>query len=87
MFVLRFHTIDRLQSDKEGNCSVGACYFVVNNLPWHLSFLRKNIHLAVVFPGPNEPNDYMLHQMLEPIVQEQLELQSGTCMCRNLESK
>jgi hypothetical protein len=31
-------------------------------------------------PGPKEPNDYALNQMLEPIIQDLLQLYSGACL-------
>jgi hypothetical protein len=67
----------RFQPTKEGNYSVGACYLVVNNLPRHIRFLREHICLTIVMPGPNEPNSYALDQMLEPLVDELLQLQRG----------
>ncbi|KAF8593020.1 hypothetical protein BDV93DRAFT_461967, partial [Ceratobasidium sp. AG-I] len=66
------------QATKEGNYSVGACYLAINNLPRHLRFLRENISLAIVIPGPNEPSDYALDQVLEPLVNELLQLKQGT---------
>ncbi|CEL55034.1 LPS-assembly protein [Rhizoctonia solani AG-1 IB] len=68
---------DWFQPTREGNYSVGACYLVLNNLPRHLRFLRENICLVLVMPGPNEPNDYALDQMLEPLIEELLELKQG----------
>ncbi|CAE6392968.1 unnamed protein product [Rhizoctonia solani] len=65
------------QSNREGNYLVGACYLVINNLPRHLRFLRKNICLALVMTGPKEPNDYALDQMLGPLIEELLELKQG----------
>jgi hypothetical protein len=67
----------RFQATKEGNYSVGACYLAINNLPRHMRFLRENIALCIVMPGPNEPNDYALNQMLEPLINELLELKQG----------
>ncbi|KAG8722882.1 hypothetical protein FRC08_004512 [Ceratobasidium sp. 394] len=72
---------DWFETTKErGRYSVGAVYFVVNNLPRHLRFLRENICLACIMPGPNEPSQYALDQMLEPIVNEIIELQTGVEM-------
>ncbi|CCO36813.1 hypothetical protein RSOLAG1IB_12102 [Rhizoctonia solani AG-1 IB] len=68
---------DWFQPTREGNYSVGACYLVLNNLPRHLRFLRENICLVLVMPGPKEPNDYALDQMLSPLIEELLELKQG----------
>lgn len=67
----------RFQATKEGNYSVGACYLAINNLPRHMRFLRENISLCIVMPGPNEPDEYGLDQMLEPLIEEMLQLKQG----------
>ncbi|KAF8594557.1 hypothetical protein BDV93DRAFT_515687 [Ceratobasidium sp. AG-I] len=59
--------INWFQSNKEGNYSIGACFLVINNLPPHLCFLCKNMCLALVMPSPNEPNNYALDQLMEPL--------------------
>ena len=49
-----------------------------------MRFLRENICLAIVMPGPSEPTDYALEQMLEPLVNELLKLKQGkrcSCIC------
>ncbi|QRV91932.1 Transposase family tnp2 [Ceratobasidium sp. AG-Ba] len=71
---------DWFQATKEGNYSVGACYMVLNNIPRHLQFLRENIALCIIFPGPREPTDYALEQMVEPLVNDLLELKQGIHM-------
>ncbi|QRV94930.1 Transposase family Tnp2 protein [Ceratobasidium sp. AG-Ba] len=71
---------DWFQATKEGNYSVGACYLAINNLPRHMRFLRENISLCLLMPGPNEPNDYALDQMLGPLINELLELKQGVRM-------
>ncbi|EUC58792.1 transposase family Tnp2 protein [Rhizoctonia solani AG-3 Rhs1AP] len=71
---------DWFQPTREGNYSVGACYISLNNLPRHLRFLRENICLILVTPGPKEPNDYTLDQMLGPLIEELLELNQGVEM-------
>ncbi|KAF8595180.1 hypothetical protein BDV93DRAFT_481245 [Ceratobasidium sp. AG-I] len=71
---------NRFQSNKQGNYSVGACFIIINNLPRHLRFLRENMCLALVMPGPNEPNGYALDQMMEPLVDDILQLQQGVRM-------
>jgi hypothetical protein len=50
---------------------------IINNLPRHLRFLRENMALVLIFPGPHEPNDYMLEQIMEPLIDELLVLQKG----------
>lgn len=42
-----------------------------------MRFLRENIAFCLVMPGPNEPNDYALDQMLDPLVDELLALKQG----------
>ena len=69
--------VSRFQSTREGNYSVGAGYIVLNNLPRHLQFLRENICLVLIMPGPKEPTDYALDQMLSPLIEELLELKQG----------
>ncbi|KAG8703013.1 hypothetical protein FRC09_004399 [Ceratobasidium sp. 395] len=68
---------DWFQVTKEGNYSVGGCYLVINNLPRHMRFLRENISLTIVMPGPKEPSSYALDQMLEPLIDELLKLKQG----------
>jgi hypothetical protein len=70
-------SVIRFQATKEGNYSVGACYLVINNLPRHMRFMRENIALCLIMPGPNEPSDYALDQMLGPLVDELLQLKQG----------
>ncbi|QRV73450.1 Transposase family tnp2 [Ceratobasidium sp. AG-Ba] len=71
---------DWFQANKQGCYSVGACYLVVNNLSRHLCFLRQNISLCIVMPGPKEPDHYALDQMMEPLVDELLQLKQGVRM-------
>ncbi|QRV93059.1 Transposase family tnp2 [Ceratobasidium sp. AG-Ba] len=71
---------DWFQATKEGNYSVGACYLVIDNLPRHMRFLRENISLTILMPGPHEPNDYALDQMLSPLIDELLQLKQGVLM-------
>ncbi|QRW07944.1 Transposase family tnp2 [Ceratobasidium sp. AG-Ba] len=71
---------DWFQATKEGNYSVGACYLVINNLPRHMRFLRENISLTILMPGPNEPSSYALDQMLEPLIDDLLQLKQGVPM-------
>lgn len=42
-----------------------------------MRFLRENISLCIIMPGPNEPNEYALNQMLEPLIEELLRLKEG----------
>jgi hypothetical protein len=60
---------------------------IINNLPQHLRFLCENMALVLIFPGPHEPNDYMLNQIMEPLIDELLVLQKGeysACMLVDL---
>ncbi|QRV71999.1 Transposase family Tnp2 protein [Ceratobasidium sp. AG-Ba] len=60
-----------------GNYSVNGVYIIVNNLPFQLRMLIKNMILAIVIPGPNEPKGYALDQILEPLVNDLIELSNG----------
>ena len=42
-----------------------------------MRFLRENISLCLVMPGPNEPDSYALDQMLGPLIEELLQLKQG----------
>ncbi|KAF8675480.1 hypothetical protein RHS04_06703 [Rhizoctonia solani] len=78
--ILLLLNTDWFQATKEGDYSVGACYLVINNLPQHMRFLRENIALCLIMPGPNKPNNYALDQMLGPLVDDLLQLQQGVHM-------
>ncbi|QRW23960.1 Transposase family tnp2 [Rhizoctonia solani] len=60
-----------------GNYSVTGVYIIVNNLPFYLQHMIKNIILVIVMPGPKEPKGYALSQMLEPLVNDLIELMNG----------
>jgi hypothetical protein len=45
-----------------------------------MRFLHENIALTIVMPGPNEPNDYALDQMLDSLVDDLLRLKQGMCI-------
>ncbi|KAF8682495.1 hypothetical protein RHS04_02636 [Rhizoctonia solani] len=60
-----------------GNYSVTGVYIIVNNLPFYLRHMIENIILVIVMPGPKEPKGYALSQMLEPLVNDLIELMNG----------
>jgi len=56
--------------------SVGICYICVLNFPHHLRYLRENIFVLGIIPGPHEPKIHM-NSFLEPLVKELLKLWKG----------
>ncbi|QRV84445.1 Transposase family Tnp2 protein [Ceratobasidium sp. AG-Ba] len=60
-----------------GTYSVNGVYIVVNNLPFHLRMLIENMILAMVIPGPYEPKGYAFDQVLEPLVDDLIDLSRG----------
>ena len=53
-----------------GLYSVSGAYVIVNNLPFHVRTLIENMILVITIPGPKEPKDYALDQILEPLVRD-----------------
>ncbi|CUA73103.1 similar to conserved hypothetical protein [Rhizoctonia solani] len=71
---------DGIQAHEHQKYEVQAVYITVNNIPSHLRALIENIILVIVIPGPNQPTAYELDQILEPLVDELLELEQGVEM-------
>ncbi|EUC63661.1 transposase family Tnp2 protein, partial [Rhizoctonia solani AG-3 Rhs1AP] len=71
---------DGVQAHEHQKYEVQAVYITVNNIPSHLRTLIENIMLVIVIPGPNQPTAYELDQILEPLVDELLELEQGVEM-------
>ncbi|KAG9124509.1 hypothetical protein FRC07_011347 [Ceratobasidium sp. 392] len=59
---------------RRGYTSTGV-YIVINNLPSHLRSLIENMILVAVLPGPKEPTAYEFDQMLEPLINDLMELE------------
>lgn len=56
--------------------SVGAIYLTIQNLPRNERYLRENIILVGLLPGPKEPS-LTMNSYLTPLVKELLELWHG----------
>ena len=68
--------IDWFQPYKYSQYSIGAVYLVIMNLPRKHRFLRENILLCGILPGPKEPRLH-INQFLKPLVDDLLTLLSG----------
>lgn len=62
---------------KKADYSVQGVYVVINNLPLELRHRHENMILACVMPGLKEPSSYEFNQILEPLVDELIELNKG----------
>ncbi|EUC60381.1 transposase family Tnp2 protein [Rhizoctonia solani AG-3 Rhs1AP] len=60
-----------------GSYSANGIYIVFNNLPFYLRNLTENIILVLVLPGPCEPKGYAFDQMVEPLVNDLIQLARG----------
>ena len=68
--------VDWFQPYKHIQYSVGAIYIVILNYPRHLRYLRENMILVGVLPGPHEPSLH-INSYLEPLVRELISLWRG----------
>lgn len=66
---------DWFQPYESRSYSVGVLFLVCLNLPRDVRYLRENVILVGVIPGPAEPID--LQQFLKPVVEELLLLYDG----------
>ena len=57
--------------------SVGILYLTILNLPRHLQFREENTFVVGIIPGPCEPDVNEIHQYIEPLVDELLQLWAG----------
>jgi hypothetical protein len=57
--------------------SVGVIYLTILNLPRHIRFQEKNTFVVGIIPGPHEPDVNEIHQYIEPLVDELLQLWAG----------
>ena len=69
-------SVDWFQPYKHVQYSVGAIYLVVLNLPRSLRYLRENMILAGIIPGPNELSLH-INSFLEQLVAELNRLWKG----------
>ncbi|CAI2185774.1 11970_t:CDS:2 [Funneliformis geosporum] len=54
--------------------SVGVIYLTILNLPRHMQFREENTFVVRIIPGPHEPNVNEIHQYIDPLVDELLQL-------------
>ncbi|KAG8796201.1 hypothetical protein FRC12_003166 [Ceratobasidium sp. 428] len=52
-------------------------FISINNLPYHLRNIVENTLLVMIMPAPNEPTSYEFKQMMEPLMDELVELETG----------
>ncbi|CAG8707168.1 15007_t:CDS:2 [Rhizophagus irregularis] len=57
--------------------SVGVIYLTILNLPRHIRFREENTFVIGIIPGPHEPDVNEIHQYIEPLVDELLQLWAG----------
>ncbi|VDC05402.1 unnamed protein product [Peniophora sp. CBMAI 1063] len=69
--------VDWLQVRKRGAHSSGAVIGCIENLPRSIRFLRENLLLLFTIPGPGEPDWEGMNRILDVMVAEFLELESG----------
>lgn len=60
----------RFQPFESRTHSTGALYVALNNLPRHIRFLRENIFLLCVLPGPHEPSQEQINSILDLMTDE-----------------
>lgn len=73
--------MDFFQPFKHSIYSVGVIYLAVMNLPRKERFLKENIIIAGVIPGPKEPNAQQLNCYLKPLVDDLLVLWERGLSC------
>ena len=71
--------VDWFRPYKYVEYSVGALYIAILNLPRHLRYLKENIFLVGIIPGPCEPSLHM-NSILGPLVNDLLKLWRGVEM-------
>lgn len=71
--------VDWFRPYKHVEYSVGAMYIAVLNFPRQLRYLRENVILVGVLPGPHEPSLHM-NSFIEPLVRQLLKLWNGVEM-------
>ncbi|SMN01766.1 hypothetical protein SPONN_25 [uncultured Candidatus Thioglobus sp.] len=84
-FLLDKHTlglslnVDWFRPYKHVEYSVGAMYIAVLNYPRQLRYLRENVILVGIMPGPHEPS-LQMNAFIEPLVRDLLKLWNGVEM-------
>lgn len=59
---------DFFQPFKHSPYSVGVFYLAIMNLPRKERYLKENIIVAGIVPGPKEPNTWQINNYLKPLV-------------------
>jgi hypothetical protein len=67
----------RFRAHKKAEYSVQGVYIVINNLPSEIRNSHENMMLACVMPGPREPSHFEFNQILEPVIDELIQLGKG----------
>ncbi|QRV81168.1 Transposase family Tnp2 protein [Ceratobasidium sp. AG-Ba] len=73
-------SIDGFRAFKKGPYTVNGVYIVINNLPYYLRNRVENTIPAMIMPGPNKASAYAYDQMLQPLVNNLIELARGVHM-------
>lgn len=68
--------VDWFRPYKHIQYSVGAIYIAILNYPRNIRFLKENMLLIGIIPGPHEPSLH-INSFLEPLVKELLQLWRG----------
>ncbi len=71
--------VDWFKPFKRTQYKVGAIYLVVLNFPRSERFLRENLILVGIIPGPSEPN-HVMNTYLTPMIKELQDLWKGVEM-------
>ena len=69
MNLLLMLNVDWFQPYKHVAYSVGVIYLTIQNLPRHERFLKHNLIICGVIPGPKEPHDN-INSYLKPLIEE-----------------
>ena len=67
----------RVQLNSRSSYSIQCGYVVINNLPRRIRYLRENMFLVFLFPGPTEPPYEAMEELLKPLVDDLLEFEDG----------
>ncbi|QRV74441.1 Transposase family Tnp2 protein [Ceratobasidium sp. AG-Ba] len=73
-------SIDGFRAFKKGPYTVNGVYIVINNLPYYLRNRVENTIPVMIMPGPNKASAYAYDQMLQPLVNDLIELARGVHM-------
>ena len=71
------NTIYRFQAVEKSSHSTGALYLTVCNNPRNIRFIHEETLLIMGIPGPVEPSLDQMNNVMEPIVEDFLDLGKG----------